>query len=413
MLKKLPNARVWIESDRERQQRFDRRRKQFIDKNREKPVFWNEIYPPLERKASKRALLMVQEAIYQAVKVTVGDEGVLMLDKHAKKCIKTARQEARTARGSYHELWSAWLDAVENQVWGIDYGSYRIDTIEASPANSLIRLAFPDLERDCAKWRRIEKRDDDEAARAAFKRIFGAYDFKTFVSAHSELVKDHQRARGNMYDMPGLWWVGSFEDSVSDRELDEAGGKIWDKTNKISFDDFPPLEPKLFVGKGKQSKEFELYIFPKSLDPEGQPRILGTFDGHSIIDTFDGHTYWWWKGAVYETEEQDLEPDEVAALLGERENKKRARIAKAKDLEVMREGSTSAKSRSQLVRKPIPEEVRHAIWRRDEGRCAECDSQENLEFDHIIPLAMGGSNSERNLQLLCEDCNRRKGATLG
>ncbi|MGH9199405.1 MAG: HNH endonuclease [Acidimicrobiia bacterium] len=34
------------------------------------------------------------------------------------------------------------------------------------------------------------------------------------------------------------------------------------------------------------------------------------------------------------------------------------------------------------------------------------------EFDHIIPLATGGSNTERNVQLLCESCNRQKGARI-
>jgi FtsK/SpoIIIE family/HNH endonuclease len=63
-------------------------------------------------------------------------------------------------------------------------------------------------------------------------------------------------------------------------------------------------------------------------------------------------------------------------------------------------------------RAPIPEDVRHAVWRRDEGRCVQCGSQEDLEFDHIIPFSRGGSNTERNLQLLCAPCNRRKAATI-
>lgn len=56
----------------------------------------------------------------------------------------------------------------------------------------------------------------------------------------------------------------------------------------------------------------------------------------------------------------------------------------------------------------ISPEVRREVWRRDQGRCVQCGSQLNLEFDHIIPISKGGSNTVRNIQLLCEKCNREK-----
>jgi hypothetical protein len=65
-----------------------------------------------------------------------------------------------------------------------------------------------------------------------------------------------------------------------------------------------------------------------------------------------------------------------------------------------------------FVREAIPERVRHEVWRRDQGRCVDCGSRERLEFDHIIPVSRGGSNTARNIELRCEACNRRKSATV-
>ena len=59
-------------------------------------------------------------------------------------------------------------------------------------------------------------------------------------------------------------------------------------------------------------------------------------------------------------------------------------------------------------RTAIPSEVRREVWRRDGGRCARCGSRERLEYDHIIPVTKGGSNTARNIELLCETCNRAK-----
>lgn len=60
----------------------------------------------------------------------------------------------------------------------------------------------------------------------------------------------------------------------------------------------------------------------------------------------------------------------------------------------------------------ISSKIKISVWRRDRGKCVECGSREKLEYDHIIPVSKGGSNTERNVQLLCERCNRNKSATI-
>jgi hypothetical protein len=61
----------------------------------------------------------------------------------------------------------------------------------------------------------------------------------------------------------------------------------------------------------------------------------------------------------------------------------------------------------------ISQDVKDMVWRRDQGRCTQCGSNHRLEFDHIIPYVRGGSNTYRNIQLLCEACNRRKSDSIG
>ncbi len=64
-------------------------------------------------------------------------------------------------------------------------------------------------------------------------------------------------------------------------------------------------------------------------------------------------------------------------------------------------------------REPIPQDVMDKVWNRDLGRCVKCGSQENLEFDHIIPFSKGGANTYRNLQILCKKCNIEKSNKIG
>lgn len=76
-------------------------------------------------------------------------------------------------------------------------------------------------------------------------------------------------------------------------------------------------------------------------------------------------------------------------------------------------GEAAAEGDLSSVARGIPTAVKDAVWRRDEGRCAQCRSQSALEFDHIIPFSRGGASTYRNVQLLCQTCNRSKAARIG
>ena len=83
----------------------------------------------------------------------------------------------------------------------------------------------------------------------------------------------------------------------------------------------------------------------------------------------------------------------------------------------LRDRFINTKSTSELPKKKrsrrISQDVKDKVWNRDGGKCVECGSNENLEFDHIIPHSKGGANTYRNIQLLCEPCNRIKSAKIG
>jgi len=62
----------------------------------------------------------------------------------------------------------------------------------------------------------------------------------------------------------------------------------------------------------------------------------------------------------------------------------------------------------------VPQNVKDAVWKRDSGRCVfttedgkRCNAWSWLEFDHIIPRALGGkSNHPSNIRLLCRTHNQ-------
>ncbi len=108
---------------------------------------------------------------------------------------------------------------------------------------------------------------------------------------------------------------------------------------------------------------------------------------------------WFW-------DNDDLTADEVHALLVTRQHRETARIERAQAMVALGERPVSVR------RGAIPQDVQQLVYLRDEGRCHHCGSTTEMQFDDMIPLAMGDSSEDVNLQLLCGPCNRRMGAGL-
>ena len=123
-----------------------------------------------------------------------------------------------------------------------------------------------------------------------------------------------------------------------------------------------------------------------------------------VEDAGRRRTWWMFRHEIY-WEDEGLDATEVKALALDRLTRKERRISRAVALMEQAGTFTSA-------RESIPDDVRVFVWNRDGGSCVRCRSRERLEFDHIIPVALGGANTARNLQLLCEPCNREKGASI-
>ena len=120
-------------------------------------------------------------------------------------------------------------------------------------------------------------------------------------------------------------------------------------------------------------------------------------DGRRTLWHFHDRFYW---------EDEGLTAEDVKALVLQRERRGKQKLQTARSL--MR-----AEEAGRPTRVPIPADARRAVFERDGGHCVECDSTFDLQYDHILPVALGGATTVDNLQLLCADCNRRKSGSLG
>lgn len=128
-----------------------------------------------------------------------------------------------------------------------------------------------------------------------------------------------------------------------------------------------------------------------------------------VVVVHSGSRVWWWFEGEFYWESGNYGRRDVLALIRYRQRRAAQRLDRAHMLLNVEEGH-SPRLRSR--RDPIPREVRRAVFERDGGKCAQCGSNFDLQYDHVLPVALGGATTAENLQLLCGNCNREKGADL-
>lgn len=141
---------------------------------------------------------------------------------------------------------------------------------------------------------------------------------------------------------------------------------------------------------------------PKVVYDNYTAHYLSRFDKEPMRILVNGEYHWVFKGYIYEVKGVYSE-EQIRLIILEDFDKERRYFEKLKA-----KFDTTPDSEFAYERPRIPESVRIEVWRRDGGKCARCGSREKLEYDHIVPISKGGSNTARNIELLCEKHNRSK-----
>ena len=127
--------------------------------------------------------------------------------------------------------------------------------------------------------------------------------------------------------------------------------------------------------------------------------------GAALIGRDANRVLYWAESGLYWAD-AELSAKDVALLIWDRQRRQDSKLEHLRTIREQGERVTTTRRRG------IPEDVREYVWQRDKKRCQKCHSKHDLQIDHIIPVAQGGGNSDKNLQVLCGDCNRRKGNSI-
>ena len=223
------------------------------------------------------------------------------------------------------------------------------------------------------------------------------------VYGRSALLTAHRKIPTDVEPLPSLLqlWINALaaEDELrKKRHLAELGPYVPGENIELRLRRTKELDDQHFAAL--REKEVSVQRAKVSLE-----RRLDSIPIESpLVMTCDGRYYALHGGSLW-TSTRRLSGEQWAGLITHVVSREDAKLASLA-------AGNGPDGDPKIGRSAIPSHVRIEVWRRDTGRCVRCGSRDRLEFDHIIPFAHGGSSTARNIELLCEACNRAKSASI-
>lgn len=263
--------------------------------------------------------------------------------------------------------------------WGRAFEGYEIG-IKSPPSPKNLQLQLPDEIKDCLS---DYLSSDDE--------------LEQLTSRHFSLETEYRKQQDlKQSDLDAL------------ASLESDYGTLLDslRVERVKFDYENAKKPTRRLDDADKEDTEEDKIYKEKEDVLSKITAkLETFVkeniGLTMLESNDANFLWLYDGWLWRTN-RDYTEEQIELLIIDEIDKERRKFERLKKIHLNHEEIVKER------RERIPEEVRRSVWFRDEGKCVRCGSDKDLEFDHIIPVSKGGSNTEKNVQLLCKECNRKK-----
>ena len=174
----------------------------------------------------------------------------------------------------------------------------------------------------------------------------------------------------------------------------------------------------LWLGEGPAGREIQFdLVFPFLVQMSEQDEVQNVLQAiqkfstnGEIKQTQNDGRLWFFKGKLIwanRPARNDHDYDLICLRIEEHVYSENDEILRLKK-RISRMRRIIDKDFQRIKRRQIDEDILAFVLQRDKN-CCLCGAEEELQFDHILPVSKGGNDEPENLRILCLTCNSSRG----